>query len=421
MESESPEIFIGSRHGWGQDTPFGINLDDRRQHLYLIGQSGSGKSTLLRNLILDDIDKGRGVALVDPHGDLASDILDHIPRCRTEDVVYFDPTSPYPISINLLRATGNNWHLVTSGIVSTFKKIWGDSWGPRLEYILFATVAALAQANNTTLLGVSRMLYDDRYREWIVRQIKDPMILSFWINEFELYDSRLLQEIISPIQNKVGQLFFVPALRNVLGQVGTKINFRFMMDNRKIFIANLCKGKLGETHSSLLGSLLVTGFEMAALSRADAPSDKRPNFFLYVDEFQNCATDSFASILSEARKYGLCLTLAHQYVAQLSEEISNAIFGNVGSYVSFRVGEADAAVLERQFGNEFIRTQFTGLENYELCVRLLNDQPFRARSLPGFAATSSRRGQILGRSNQKYGTKVETVEERIDRWLKRRH
>jgi hypothetical protein len=314
-----------------------------------------------------------------------------------------------------------NWHLAASGIVSAFKKIWGNSWGPRLEYVLYATVAALIQCQNTSLLGVSRMLNDSRYRTWVVRQIKDPLVRLFWINEFEQYDRKFLQEIISPIQNKVGQLFFAPPIRHVLGQVRTKVNFRFMMDNRRIFIANLSKGTLGETHSNLLGSLLVTGFEIAALSRADSPAEKRDDFFLYVDEFQNCATDSFSGILSEARKYGLCLTLAHQYVAQLEDEISDAVFGNVGSFISFRVGEADAAVLERQIGGGFVSRQYSNLENFEICARFLNQEPFLGKSLPPLITTRSRRKIIMKRSREKYGTAQKTVEEKINRWLKRRH
>jgi hypothetical protein len=219
----------------------------------------------------------------------------------------------------------------------------------------------------------------------------------------------------------VGQLFFVPAVRHVLGQVKTQVDFRFVMDNRHIFIANISKGKLGEMHSNLLGSLLVTGFELAALSRANIAPELRASFFLYVDEFQNCATDSFASILSESRKYGLSLTLAHQYVGQLSEEISDAIFGNVGSYIAFRVGEADAAVLERQYGNGYTRAQFTGLNNFELCVKLLNGQPFRGTSLPPCLTGANLGRKIRSRSRQRYGTKRERIEERIDRWLKRRH
>ena len=421
MESDNQTLFCGHRHEWGGDIPFGLHLPERRQHLYVIGQTGTGKSTLLRNLILQDIEAGRGVGLIDPHGDLAQDILDHIPSWRTDDVAYFDPSARAPLAINLFRAGSKHWHLVASGVVSAFKKIWGDSWGPRLEYVLFATVAALLQCENTSLLGVSRMLHDARYRAWVVKQVKDPMVRSFWTNEFERYDRRFLQEVIAPIQNKVGQIFFAPPLRHVLGQVGTKINFRFMMDRRRIFMANLSKGLMGEAHSSLLGSLLVTSFELAALSRADTPLDKREDFFLYVDEFHHCATDSFASILSEARKYGLSLTLAHQYLGQLGEDISKAIFGNVGSFIAFRVGEADASVLERQFGGGYTPSQFTGLGNFELCARLLNRDPFLGKSLPPLLTSRSRRNVIIRRSRQKYCTKRKVIEGRIERWLRRRH
>lgn len=421
MEFENDHINFGKRHQWGGETPWGLDAHSRRQHTYVVGQTGTGKSTLLRNLILQDIEQGRGVGLIDPHGDLAQDILDHIPPWRTDDVVYLDPTSDDPVGINLFRATGQDWHLVAAGIVSAFKKIWGDSWGPRLEYILFATLAALIQCENTSLLGVSRMLYDARYRAWVVRQVTDPMVRSFWVNEFELYERRFMQEVVSPIQNKVGQLLLSPPLRHVLGQVGTKINFRFMMDRRRIFIANLRKGQLGETHSSLLGSLLVTAFEIAALSRSDSPPEQREDFHLYVDEFQNCATESFGSILSEARKYRLCLTLAHQYTGQLSEETSKAVFGNVGTLISFRVGEADATMLERQFGGGYTRSQFTGLENFQVCARLLNRDPFLGSSLPPVLTTRGRRKIIQKRSRQKYGTRRTLVEERIEKWLRKRH
>lgn len=421
METNEDSVFLGLQHGWGSENPFGIPLRDRMQHVYVVGQTGTGKSTLLRNLILQDIEAGRGVGLIDPHGDLAQEVLDHIPSWRTDDVVYFDPSARDPLALNLFRATGQNWHLVASGIISAFRKIWGDSWGPRLEYILFATLAALLQCDNTSLLGVSRMLYDERYRRWVVRQVKDPAILSFWVNEFERYDSRFLQEVISPIQNKVGQLFLAPPLRHVLGQVGSKINFRFMMDRRRIFIANLSKGGIGESHSSLLGALLVASFEIAAVSRADRPPEQRQPFFLYVDEFHNCATDSFAGILSESRKYGLSLTLAHQYLGQLGEELTAAVFGNVGSLISFRVGEADASILERQFGGGYTRSHFTGLENFELCVRLLNREPFLGKSLAPLVTSRRRRRIVRRRSREKYCTRRELVEERIERWLRRRH
>jgi len=262
------------------------------------------------------------------------------------------------------------------------------------------------------------MLHDDRYRARIVKQVKDPMVRSFWNSEFARYDKAFRQETISPIQNKVGQLFLAPALRNVLGQVNGKINFRFLMDRRKIFIANLSKGKIGETHSNLLGALLVTGFELAALSRADIPRNERFDFFLSVDEFQNCATESFAKILSEARKYGLCLTLAHQYIDQLPGSLRDAIFGNVGSYLAFRVSESDASVLERQFGDCYPRSRFTGLANYELCARLIQQEPFIAKSLPPVKTARSRRAIVTRCSRQRHNTKRRVVQSRIEKWLR---
>jgi hypothetical protein len=420
MELDNDTVLFGHRHDFGGKNSFGLGISERSQHLYVVGQTGTGKSTLLHNAIFQDIEAGRGVGVIDPHGDMALEILDHIPPWRTDDVVYFDPSAPDPLSVNLFKATGDNWHIVTAGIVSAFKKIWGDSWGPRLEYILYATVAALLQCENTSLLGVSRMLSDDRYRAWVVRQVKDPMVRSFWLNEFEHYSRAFRQEAISPVQNKVGQLFLAPMLRNVLGQVASKINFRFMMDERRIFIANLSKGKIGEAPASLLGSLLVTGFELAALSRADRPLRDRQGFFLYADEFQHCATDSFASILSESRKYGLFLTLAHQYVGQLGDKVRDAVFGNVGSFIAFRVSESDANLLERQFGGGYARSQFTGLENFELCARLLDREPFTGTSLPPLAISRNRRAIVERRSREKYNTRREIVEKRIERWLKNR-
>jgi len=265
------------------------------------------------------------------------------------------------------------------------------------------------------------MLSDARYRAWVVKQIRDPMVRSFWENEFGEYDRGFRQEVIAPIQNKVGQLFLAPALRNVLGQIGTKMNFRFMMDNRRIFIANLSKGMIGDTHSGLLGSLLITGFELAALSRADCAQNERVDFFLYADEFHNCATESFASMLSDARKYRLSLTLAHQYLGQLSEQTREAVFGNVGTLIAFRTSEADASILQRQFGNEFTSAHFTGLENFEVCARLLNRQPFLGKSLPPLYTGRRRRLIVIRHSRRKFCLRKKVVEERIEQWLKRRH
>jgi energy-coupling factor transporter ATP-binding protein EcfA2 len=258
MEPRPGQLTFGYRHEWGSDLPCFILPEDRRQHVYVIGQTGTGKSTLLLNCITQDIEQGRGVAVIDPHGDLALDVLSRIPKWRTEDVVYLDAAAESPVTLNLFRASGSNWYLVASGIVSAFKKIWGQSWGARMEYILFATLAALIQCDNTSLLGVSRMLYDPAYRAWVVHQVKDPLVRSFWVNEFAGYDKRFLQEVVAPIQNKVGQILFAPPIRNMLGQVASRINFRFMMDHGRILVANLAKGHLGVAHSSLLGALLVT-------------------------------------------------------------------------------------------------------------------------------------------------------------------
>lgn len=414
---------IGERFTGGSERVFGLGQEDRRHHLYVIGKTGTGKTTLLRNLIIQDIEAGRGVGVIDPHGDLAHDLLDHIPRHRTEDVVFFNPADmEYPIGFNLVGSVPpDSRHLVASGIVSVFKSIWPDSWGPRLEYILYAAVAALLDCENVSLLGVQRMLSDARYRAWVVKQIKDPVVLSFWVNEFAGYDKRFLQEAIAPIQNKVGQMLMSPHLRNILGQARSRIDARFMMDRGRIFIADMSKGKLGADKSNLMGALLVTQFQLAAMSRADIPESERKDFFLYVDEFQSFASESFVSILSEARKYRLCLTLSHQYIGQVRPETQNAVFGNVGSLISFRVGQQDADVLEREFGNSLVSRQFVELGNHEVCAKILSGgqygEPFSGRTLQPMGRRHGRRQTIIRRSREKYGGKRGDIENRIKRWL----
>jgi len=307
------------RLGWGQDVPFGISIPDLRQHIYVIGKTGSGKTTLLRNMIIQHIAMGHGVGLIDPHGDLAEELLHHIPRWRTDHLVYFNPSDlDFPIALNLLaNVPKDERHLVASGIVGAFKSIWPDSWGPRMEYILYNAIAALLDCQNTSLLGVNRMLTDEKYREWVIRQIKDPFIKEYWEHEFAGYDERFRREAIAPIQNKLGQFLLNPVIRNILGQVKCKVNFPFVMDQKRLFIANLSKGKIGHDKANLLGSLLTTQFQLAAMRRAAQPEEEREDFFLFIDEFQNFTTDSFAAILAEARKYRLCLTLSHQYVDQI--------------------------------------------------------------------------------------------------------
>jgi len=415
-------IVLGARDQWGQEVPFVLRPEDRRHHLYAIGKTGTGKTTLLRNLILQDIEAGNGVGVIDPHGDLATEILDHIPRRRVEDVAYFNPAAlDYPVGLNLLGCTPpDKRHLVASGMVSAFRGIWPDFWGPRLEYILYAAVAALLDCENVSLLGVQRMLSDARYRSWVVKQVKDPLVRSFWMNEFEGYDSRFLHEAIAPIQNKVGQLLMSAQLRNILGQVRSRIEARFMMDNGRIFIADLSKGKLGADKSNLLGALLMTQFQLAAMSRSDVPEAERKDFFLYVDEFQSFVSDAFVSILSEARKYRLCLTLSHQYIEQLQPEIRDAVFGNVGSIVSFRVGHRDAKVLEQAFGEAYTASQFATLNNHEVYGKLLTGgqdcEPFLGRTQPPFGEKYGRSETIVRRSREKYTVRREVVESKIRRW-----
>lgn len=417
--------YIGIRHSWGGERPFGLLPADRRHHAYVIGKTGTGKTTLLRNLILQDIEAGHGVGVIDPHGDLAYDLLDHIPGRRSDDVVYLDPAdTAHPIGLNLLHhVPQESRHLAASSIVAAFKGIWHDSWGPRLEYILSAAVSALLDAEGTTLLGIQRMFTDSRYLSWVVKQIKDPLVRTFWLDEFMEYDDRFLQEAIAPIQNKVGRLLLASPIRNILGQVRSRVNAGFMMDNSRILVANLSKGRLGEDKSSLLGALLVSQFQLAAMARANMPEDQRRDFHLYIDEFQSFGTDAFISILSEARKYRLCLTLSHQYTEQLSDDLKAAVFGNVGTLISFRIGESDGKVLEREFGNGYVSGHFTDLANHEIRVKLLERgeqrTPFLARTSPPNARRYGRREKIIRRSREKYSRPRAEIEEKIARWLDR--
>jgi energy-coupling factor transporter ATP-binding protein EcfA2 len=420
--NNEPLILIGERHGWNDSAAFGISPSDRRQHVYLIGKTGSGKTTLLRNLIIQHIALGHGVGLIDPHGDLAEELLNHIPPWRADHLVYFNPGDlDFPIGLNLLaNIAPDDRHLVASGIVGAFKSIWRDSWGPRLEHILYNAIAALLDCPSTTLLGVNRLLTDTNYRDWVVRQIKDPFIREFWSHEFASYDPRFQREAIAPIQNKIGQFLLNPVIRNILGQVGTKVSFPFVTDNERLFIANLSKGRLGHDKANLLGSLLTTQFQLAAMARANRPEEERPDFYLFIDEFHNFSTDAFASILAEARKYRLCLTLAHQYIDQLSLPIRQAVFGNVGTLIVFRIGYADAETVEKEFGRTFPASAFADLERHEIVVKLLQDganrEPFRAKTLAPLENRIGRREKLIARSRERFATPRKVVEQKLNAW-----
>jgi len=414
------------RDAWGQETPVSLSCEDRRQHVYVVGKSGTGKTTLLRNLILQDIEAGRGVGVIDPHGDLADDLLDHIPRRRIEDVAYFDPSDPeHAVGFNLLaRVPQDRRHLVASGVVGAFKGIFPEFFGPRMEYVFYAAVAALLDCDNVSLLGLQRMLTDERYRVWVVKQVKDPVVRAFWEHEFEAHDKKTKAEMVSPILNKVGPMLMTPQVRNILGQVRSRIDARFMMDKGRIFIANLSKGKLGADKANLLGSFLVAQFQIAALSRADVPESERRDFFFYVDEFQSFISDSFSAILSEARKYRFCLTLSNQYLSQLKPGIADAVMGNAGSILAFRVGHEDAETLEKTFGKTYAASAFTSLNNREVYAKLLSNgqdlEPFLARTLPPLGRRHSRRETIIRRCREKYAPKRETVERKIESWSRMR-
>jgi CxxC-x17-CxxC domain-containing protein len=403
---------------------FGIKTDDRRRHMYLIGKTGMGKSTILENMIIDDIKNGYGVAVVDPHGDLAEKIIEYIPDNRVNDVVYFNPSDiHFPIAFNVVEQVEPHLrHLVASGLIGVFQKLWADSWGPRLEYILRNAILAILDFPGSTLLGVVRMLSDKSYRKKVVANIKDPVVKAFWEKEFSGYADKFASEAVSPIQNKVGQFLSSSLMRNVIGQVSSAIDIRDIMDNGKILIMNLSKGRIGEDNSALLGAMMITKIQLAAMSRVDIPEKSRRDFYLYIDEFQNFSTDSFANILSEARKYRLNLILAHQYIEQLSEKVKPAVFGNVGTLVVFRVGAADAEELVKEFTPTFTEEDIVNLPKYEMYLKLMIDgiasSPFSAIGLPPLRANerTNNTEKVINYSREKYATDREIVEEKIMRW-----
>lgn len=405
---------------------FGIKTDDRRRHFYVIGKSGMGKSEMLASMIIQDIQNGNGVCVIDPHGELAERVIKYIPEHRAKDTVYFDPSDlSFPIAFNVLEFVEPELrHLITSGIMGVFKKIWIDAWSARMEYILNNCLSALLEYPESTLLGVNRMLADKDYRKKIVDDLKDPVVKAFWTQEFAKYPDKFREEAVAPIQNKVGQFISNPLIRNIVGQTHSSINIGQIMNEKKIFIINLSKGKIGEDNSKLLGGLLITKIQQAAMSRVKIPEEERNDFYLYVDEFQNFATESFASILSEARKYRLNLILANQYVAQLtqtSEVVRDAIFGNVGTIVTFRVGAEDAEWMEKEFSPQIIAQDIVNLGKRQIYLKLLID----GVASPAFSALTIDRfpnpekhfeEEIIGHTRETYGTPKESVDERIRGW-----
>ncbi len=409
----------------GESRKFGIKTDDRRRHIYAIGKTGMGKTTIIENMVIQDILEGRGVALVDPHGDIVEKILNFIPPNRINDVIYFNPADfDYPIAFNVLENVDvTKRHLVASGLLGVFKKIWADSWGPRLEYVLNNAIMALLEYPGSTMLGIMRMLVDKTYREKVINKITDPVVKSFWVDEYAKYPQSFQTEAIAPIQNKVGRFLSTPLTRNIVGQVQSSIDIREIIDNEKIFLLNLSKGRIGEDNSALLGAMIITKIQLAIMSRVDMPESERKDFYLYVDEFQNFATESFANILSEARKYRLNLFVAHQYIEQLEESVRAAIFGNVGTLICFRVGAGDAEFLQREFEPSIINQDLVNLAKYKIYLKLMVDgissNPFQAATLPPLAIPENgpeTAEKVIRVSRERYATKRELIESKILKW-----
>ncbi len=402
--------------------PFGIRREDRRRHLYAVGKSGSGKSKMLELLIREDIINGEGVAVLDPHGDLVDNVMRFIPEHRIKDVILFNPAdTEFPIAFNPLEKIDDAFKMqLTVGFLDIFKKLFGDNWTYRLEHVLRYTTLALLDSPNTTVLSILKMLTDKNYRQRIVARIQDSVVKNFWVAEFAAWSEKFDAEAITPLLNKVGQFVATNMIRNIIGQPKTLFNIRDVMDNRKILLMKVSKGLLGEENASLLGSMIITKMYQAAMSRADIAEDKRSDFYLYIDEFQNFATNTFAEILSEARKYRLNLTIAHQYMGQLNDTVRKTVFGNVGSMISFRVGAEDAAILEQEYNPVFKERDIINLGVREFYIKMSVNgelrEAFSGRTLDAPKQEKDFTQQIIEASRAAYCRPKKDVEESLKKW-----
>ncbi|MCA9386765.1 ATP-binding protein [Candidatus Dojkabacteria bacterium] len=407
-----------------QHSVFGIKKEDRRRHMYLLGKTGTGKSMFIKNMVYGDLQENEGLCIVDPHGELIDDVLTFIPEHRLKDVVLLDPSDiENPIGLNMLDVKeGESKELLADGIVSVFIKLFGNSWGPRLQYILTNTVLTLLHCQNVSLLAVNRILLDKNYRKFLLKQVNDPFLLKFWNEEYEQMskNQKLLAETLSPIQNKVGRFLSSPMVRNMIGQVKSSIDLREIMDEGKILLINLSQGKIGEENTSLLGGMIITRLYTNAMQRANVSSEQRKDFYLYVDEFQNFATDTFVKILSEARKYGLNLLVTHQFIDQIQPNIQDAIFGNVGTLINYVVGPKDATRLEKEYIPYLTSEDLVNLERFSFVIKMMIDgaqsTPFTGKLLIPTHPVTGIREQIKQYSRDKYATSKEIVESKLNKW-----
>lgn len=427
MNPEDKVTYFAETDFRSQKTKFGIKAKDRSRHMYIIGKTGMGKSTLLENLAIQDIQNGEGVVFIDPHGGTARKLLEYVPEHRVRDVIYFAPADlDHPISFNVLENVDpDKRHLVAGGLMNAFKKIWVDAWSARMEYILNNILLALLEYPGSTLLGVNRMLTDKDFRKDVIAHVTDPSVKDFWTKEFANYTDKYAAEATPAIQNKIGQFTANPVIRNLIGQPKSSFDFRRVMDEKKIIIVNLSKGELGPDNMRLIGGMIVTKLYLAAMSRANVSADvlsRLPPTYFYVDEFQNFANESFSEILSEARKYKLALTVANQYMDQMTDEVRAAVVGNVGTLVSFRVGSTDAEILEKEFTPYFTAEDLVSLGFAQVYLKLMIDgigsPPFSATTLgPIPKPEHDISERIIAESRAAFAKPREIVQVDINNWL----